>query len=64
MVYLISLSSEVNANNKDQIINKLKDTLNLNFEFEQNINGKIELGNCTIQYPKKCFVIIIKKIKL
>ena len=55
LVCLISLSSEVNANNKDQIINKLKDTLNLNFDFEQNINGKIEFGNCTIQYPKKLF---------
>ena len=55
LVCLISLSSEVNANNKNQIINKLKDTLNLNFDFEQNINGKIEFGNCTIQYPKKMF---------
>ena len=64
MVYLISLSSEVNANNKDQIINKLKDTLNLNFEFEQNINGKIELGNCTIQYPKKMFCDYNKKNKV
>ena len=41
LVCLISFSSEVNANNKNQIINKLKDTLNLNFDFEQNINGKI-----------------------
>ena len=55
LICLISLSSEVNANNKDQIINKLKNTLNLNFDFEQNINGKIEFGNCTIQYPKKMF---------
>ena len=23
--------------------------------FEQNINGKIENGNCTIQYPKKIY---------
>tara|TARA_B100001769_G_C21787180_1_gene429331 strand:+ start:87 stop:632 length:546 start_codon:yes stop_codon:yes gene_type:complete len=55
LVCLISLSSKVNANNKDQIINKLKNTSNLNFDFEQNINGKIEFGNCTIQYPKKMF---------
>ena len=55
LVCLISLSSEVNANNKNQIINKLNNTLNLNFNFEQNINGKIEFGNCTIQYPKKMF---------
>ena len=54
-ICLIGISSEVNANNKNQIINKLKDTLNLNFDFEQNINGKIEFGNCTIQYPKKIF---------
>ena len=65
LIFLISLSNEVSANNKDQIINKLKDTLNLNFDFEQNINGKIEFGSCTVQYPKKMFYVrIIKKIKL
>ncbi len=61
---LISLSTEVSANNKDQIINKLKDTLNLNFDFEQNINGKIEFGNCTIQYPKKMFCAYDQKNKV
>ena len=64
LVFLISLSNQVNANNKDQIINKLKDTLNLNFDFEQNINGKIEFGNCTIQYPKKMFCAYDKKNKV
>jgi len=64
LVCLITLSSEVNANNKDQIINKLKDTSNLNFDFEQNINGKIEFGNCTIQYPKKMFCDYDKKNKI
>ena len=64
LVCLISLSNEVYANNKDQIINKLKDTLNLNFDFEQNINGKIEFGNCTIQYPKKMFCAYNKKNKV
>ena len=64
LVWLISLSSEVNANNKSQIINKLKDTLNLNFDFEQNINGKIEFGNCTIQYPKKMFCAYDQKRKV
>ena len=63
-VCLISFSSEVSANNKDQIINKLKDTLNLNFDFEQDINGKIEFGNCTIQYPKKMFCAYDKKNKV
>ena len=64
LVCLISLSSEVKANNKDQIINKLKNTSNLNFDFEQNINGKIEFGNCTIQYPKKMFCAYNKKNKV
>ena len=64
LVFLISLSNQVNANNKDQIINKLKDTLNLNFDFEQNINGKIEFGNCTILYPKKMLCAYDKKNKV
>ena len=64
LMFLISLSNEVSANNKDQIINKLKDTLNLNFDFEQNINGKIEFGSCTIQYPKKMFCAYNKKNKV
>ena len=64
LIFLITLSNEVSANNKDQIINKLKDTLNLNFDFEQNINGKIEFGSCTIQYPKKMFCAYNKKNKV
>ena len=38
---------------KENIILNLKNVENINFNFEQNINGKIENGNCTIQYPKK-----------
>ena len=64
LFFLISLSNQVFANNKNQIINKLKNTSNLNFDFEQNINGKIELGNCTIQYPKKMFCDYDKKNKV
>ena len=40
---------------KENIINSLKITSNLSFNFEQNINGKIENGNCIIEYPKKIF---------
>jgi len=43
------------ANNKENIINNLKETKNINFDFEQNINDKIEKGNCVIEYPKKIF---------
>ncbi len=44
-----------NADNKNKIIENLKNTRNLDFNFEQNNNGKIENGNCTIEYPKKIF---------
>ena len=40
---------------KENIINNLKNIDNLSFNFEQNINGKIEKGNCIIEYPKKIF---------
>jgi len=42
----------------------LQNTENLNFNFEQNINGKIEIGNCTIQYPKKIFCEYKKNNKI
>ena len=64
LIFIFSLSNQVYANNKNQIINKLKNISNLNFDFEQNINGKIELGNCTIQYPKKMFCEYDKKNKV
>jgi len=53
-IFLI-LTTKSNASNKEQIIKNLNDTKNLDFNFEQNINGKIENGNCTIEYPKKIF---------
>tara|TARA_B100001057_G_scaffold77301_1_gene72177 strand:- start:273 stop:821 length:549 start_codon:yes stop_codon:yes gene_type:complete len=49
------LITNVNASDKEKIIDNLKNTKSLNFNFEQNINGKIENGNCTIEYPKKIF---------
>ena len=53
--FLFIATSISNAEIKDSIIQNLKDTENLHFKFEQNINGKIENGNCTIEYPKKIF---------
>ena len=55
VLILLFLVTNVNANNKDKIIKNLKNIQNLDFNFEQNINGKIENGNCTIEYPKKIF---------
>ena len=53
-IFLV-LITDGRANNKEKIIKNLNNTRNLDFNFEQNINGKIENGNCTIQYPKKMF---------
>ena len=53
--FLIILTSNSNAEIKDKIIKNLKNIGNLDFKFEQNINGKIENGICTIEYPKKIF---------
>ena len=53
--FFLVFITDSNANNKDKIIENLNNTQNLDFNFEQNINGKIENGNCTIEYPKKIF---------
>tara|TARA_B100000767_G_C19645919_1_gene484590 strand:+ start:238 stop:786 length:549 start_codon:yes stop_codon:yes gene_type:complete len=55
ILYFIIFLTNSNSNNKEKIIENLKNTRNLNFQFEQNINGKVENGNCTIEYPKKIF---------
>ena len=60
----IILFSHAHAKNKDKIIQNLQNTENLNFKFEQNINGKIENGSCTIQYPKKIYCKYIKNNKV
>ena len=52
---LINLNNLAHGSIKHNIIKKLKNIDNLSFIFEQNINGKIENGNCIIEYPKKIF---------
>ena len=55
IIFFIVSVNNVSASIKDNIINKLKNIENISFNFEQNINGKIENGNCIIEYPKKIF---------
>ncbi len=55
IIFFLTFTSNTLANIKKNIINNLNDIKNLSFEFEQNINGKIETGNCVIEYPKKIF---------
>jgi len=58
IILLISIYffiNEVQASTKSNIINNLKNIDNLSFNFEQNINDKLENGNCIVNYPKKIF---------
>ena len=52
---LINFNSVALSSIKENIINNLLNTKNLSFNFEQNINGKVETGNCVIEYPKKIY---------
>ena len=64
ILIFFTLISNTQANDKDKIIENLQNTESLNFKFEQNINGKIESGNCTIQYPKKIYCKYQKNNKI
>ena len=54
LFFLFSIA-EASANIKEKIIQNLKDTNNLTFSFEQNVNGKKENGHCALLYPQKIF---------
>ena len=64
VIFFIILYSNAQATNKNKIIKTLQSTENLSFKFEQNINGQVEFGNCTIQYPKKIFCKYQKNNKI
>tara|TARA_B100000886_G_C20373552_1_gene470686 strand:- start:443 stop:994 length:552 start_codon:yes stop_codon:yes gene_type:complete len=54
-IFLIFFSNQALANIKSQLIESLENIENISFNFEQNINGKIENGKCVIKYPKKIY---------
>ena len=62
--FFLFFFSNTHADNKEKIIERLQNTKNLVFEFEQNINGKIKRGNCTIQYPKKIYCKYLRNNKI
>ena len=59
-----ALISNSKAEIKEKIIENLQNVENLKFKFEQNINGKIENGICTIKYPKKIYCKYSKNNKI
>ena len=59
---LINFSNTASGSIKENIINNLVNTRNLNFNFEQNINDKTETGTVLLSIPKKFFVNTINLI--
>ena len=57
ILFLILFSNKTTAQIKENIIQKFEEINNISFNFEQNINGKIENGNCIVQYPKKIYCV-------
>ena len=55
IIFFFFLVNESSASIKNDIIKKLNFIENISFNFEQNINDKIEKGKCILQYPKKIF---------
>ena len=55
VIIYLTVISNVSASIKENIIEKFTNIENVSFDFEQNINGKIENGNCIIEYPKKIY---------
>ena len=43
------------SSSKEKIINKMKLTNNISFDFIQTIDNKKQKGSCIIKYPKKIF---------
>ena len=62
--FFLFFFSKAHADYKEKIIENLQNTVSLNFQFEQNINGKVEKGNCTIQYPKQIYCNYLNKNKI
>ena len=59
---LINFNNVALSSIKENIINSLINTNNLSFNFEHSLNGKIETGNCIVEYPKKFFANTTIKI--
>ena len=52
-IFAFLFTANSTASIKENIIQNLKNIQNISFNFEQNINGKVENGKCVILYPKK-----------
>ena len=52
-VFFILISTNLSANEKDQIVKKLNNLNSLKFTFDQVVNDKTEKGSCLLEFPGK-----------
>ena len=52
-VFFILISTNLSANEKDQIVKKLNNLNSLKFIFDQVVNDKTEKGSCLLEFPGK-----------
>ena len=55
ILIILNITNFVKASTKDEIIINFKKIKNMSFDFKQTVDGKMEEGTCTIQYPKKIY---------
>ena len=60
----ILLSVNLNANEKNQIIDKLNNLNSLEFTFIQQINEKTEKGSCILKFPGKLKISYNKEARI
>ncbi len=52
-IFFILVSTNLSANEKDQIVAKLNNLNSLEFTFDQMVNNKTEKGSCLLEFPGK-----------
>ena len=52
-IFFILVSTNLSANEKDQIIAQLNNLNSLEFTFDQMVNDKTEKGSCLLKFPGK-----------
>ena len=53
LIFFILVSTNLSANEKDQIVAELNNLNSLEFTFDQMVNDKTENGSCLLEFPGK-----------
>jgi len=75
LIFFILVSTNLSANEKDQIVAQLNNLNSLEFTFDQMVNDKTENGSCLLEFPgklkcdyfddkKKVLIVNIKRLAI